>query len=142
MWSHGGHDFLGASVNYSLGRVPTMPGAFRVSSERASTILREVSPEKAFYFYKEVGSPLNVSASSLKEFLQRISTVEPVSLTFHSDRKDFESWVSMLGDDELSKRLAGVRGAGLQDEALRTRLYSTTKTRLNQLTQLSKNKSQ
>jgi len=47
----------------------------------------------------------------------------------------------MLGDDELSKRLAGVRGAGLQDEALRTRLYSTTKTRLNQLTQLSKNKS-
>jgi len=82
---------------------------------------------------------LNVSASSLKEFLQRISTVEPVSLAFHSNRKDFESWVSMLGDDELSKKLAGVRGARLRDEPLRTRLYSTTKNRLDQLTQLSKN---
>ena len=119
-----------------------MPGASRVSTERASTILREVPPEKAFYFYREVGRPLNVSASSLKEFLQRISIVEPVSLAFHSDRKDFEGWVSMLGDDELSKKLAGVRGARLQDEPLRMRLYSTTKTRLDQLTQLSKNKSQ
>jgi len=81
---------------------------------------------------------LNVSASSLKEFLQRISTVEPVSLTFHSNRKDFESWVSMLGDDELSKKLAGVRGARLQDEPLRTRLYNATKTRLNQLTHLAR----
>ena len=125
-----------------LARFPPMPGVSRVSSERASTILREVLPEKAFYFYRAVGSPLNVSASSLKEFLQRISTVEPVSLAFHSDRKDFESWVSMLGDDELSKRLAGVRGARLRDESLRTRLYSTTKTRLDQLTQLSRSKSQ
>jgi len=118
-----------------------MSGVSRVSSERASTILREVPPEKAFYFYRAIGSPLNVSASSLREFLQRLSTVEPVSLTFHSDRKDFESWVSMLGDDELSKKLAGVRGARLRDESLRTRLYSTTKTRLDQLTQLSKNRS-
>jgi len=142
MWFNGGNDFLGTSVNYLLGRFPAMPGASRVSTERASTILREVPPEKAFYFYREVGRPLNVSASSLKEFLQRISTVEPVSLAFHSDRKDFEGWVSMLGDDELSKKLAGVRGARLQDEPLRMRLYSTIKTRLDQLTQLSKNKSQ
>ena len=141
MRSHGSHDFPGASVNYSLARFQAMPAAPRVSSERASSILREVPPEKAFYFYRAVGSPLNVSASSLKEFLQRISIVEPVSLAFHSDRKDFESWVSMLGDDELSKRLAGVRGIRLQDEPLRKRLCNTTKTRLDQLSQLSKNKS-
>ena len=140
MWSHVGHDFLWKSVNYLLARFQAMPGASSVSSERASTILREVSSEKAFYFYRAVGSPLNVSASSLKEFLQRISTVEPVSLVFHSDRKDFESWVSMLGDVELSTKLAGIRGARLRDEPLRTRLYGTTKTRLNQLTQLAKNK--
>jgi len=142
MWSHGCHDFPGTSVNYPPAELLTMPPASRVSSERASTILREVSPGEAFHFYRAVGNPLNISANSLREFLQRVSTVEPVSLAFHSDRKDFESWVSMLGDDELSKKLAGVRGAGLRDEALRTRLYSTTKTRLNQLTQLSKNKTQ
>jgi len=142
MWPHGSHDFLGASVNYPSARLPAMPPASRVSSERASTILREVPPEKAFYFYRAIDSPLNVSASSLKEFLQRISTVEPVSLAFHSDRKDFESWVSMLGDDDLSKKLGGVRGARLRDESLRTKLLSTTKTRLDQLTQLTKTKSQ
>jgi len=142
MWPHRSHDFLWISVTYLLAGFSAMPSASRVSSEQASTILREVPPEKAFYFYSAVGSPLNVSAGSLGEFLQRISIVEPVSLAFHSDRKDFESWVSMLGDDELSKKLARVRGARLQYEPLRNRLYSTTKARLDQLTQLSKNRLQ
>jgi len=113
-----------------------MPGTSRLSSERASSILREVPPEKAFYFYRAVGSPLNVSAKSLKEFVERIATVDPASLAFHSERKDFEGWVSMLGDGELSKRLAGVRTARLRDEPLRMRLYDTTKSRLEQLSQL------
>jgi hypothetical protein len=110
-----------------------MPGALRISSEQASAILRELPPDKAFYFYREVNSPLNVSAGSLREFLARITTVEPASLAFHSGRGDFESWVSMLGDDELAKKLAGVRGSRLKDESLRTRLYATTKTRVDQL---------
>ena len=136
MWSNASHDFLGAFVIYRELDSSVMPGTPRSSSERASSILREVPPEKAFYFYRGVGIPLNVSARSLKEFLERIATVEPASLAFHSDRKDFESWVSMLGDVELSKKLAGVRTARLRDEPLRTRLYNTTKNRLEQLSQL------
>jgi hypothetical protein len=114
-----------------------MPSTPRLNSERASKILREVPPEKAFYFYRAIGKPLDVSARSLREFLDRIATVEPVSLSFHSDRRDFESWVSMLGDDDLSRKLAGVRIAKLRDEPLRTRLCDTTKSRLEQLSQLS-----
>jgi len=113
-----------------------MPAASRMSSERASGILREVPPNKAFFFYREIGTPLNVSARSLSEFLGRISTVEPDSLAFHSKRKDFEKWVSMLGDDDLAKRLATVRGARLRDEPLRTKLYDTTKNRVDQLSRL------
>ena len=77
-----------------------------------------------------------VSARSLKEFVERIATVEPASLAFHSERRDFESWISMLGDGELSKKLAGLRAARLRDESLRMRLYDTTRSRLEQLSEL------
>jgi len=113
-----------------------MTNGSRMSSARASAILREVPPEKAFHFYRAIDNPLHVSARSLTEFLERISTVEPASLAFHSNRKDFENWTSMLGDDDLAKKLAGVRGARLRDEPLRTRLYSTTKDRVDQLSRL------
>jgi len=113
-----------------------MPETSRLSSEQVTSILREVPPEKAFFFYRAVGSPLYVSARSLKEFVERLATVEPASLTFHSERRDFESWVSMLGDGELSKKLAVVRTARLRDEPLRTRLYTTTRSRLEQLSRL------
>ena len=135
MGAHGSHDFLGALVNYPRVRFPPMPSAPRVSSERASTILREVPQKEAFHFYSAIDKPLNVSARSLKEFLERIATVEPASLDFHSNRRDFESWVTMLGDDELSRKFAGVRASRLRDEALRTKLYNTTKNRLVQLSQ-------
>jgi hypothetical protein len=113
-----------------------MPSTSRVNSEQASTILREVPPEKAFYFYRAVDNPLSVSARSLKEFLERITTVEPTSLDFHSERRDFEGWISMLGDHDLAKRLAEVRGAGVRGEPLRTRLYNATKNRVEQLSRL------
>ena len=118
-----------------------MTNGSRMSSARASSILREVPPEKAFYFYKDIDSPLHISARSLTEFLERISTVEPASLAFHSNRKDFENWTSMLGDDDLAKKLAGVRGAKLRDEPLRTRLCNTTKNRVEQLSRLGMNAS-
>ena len=117
-----------------------MPNASKVSPERASAILREVPPEKAFYFYRGIDNPLNVSARGLKEFLERIGTLEPGSLVFHSDRSDFESWISMLGDDELSKKLAGIRAARLRGEPLRIRLVNTTRNRLEQLSRIGMGK--
>jgi hypothetical protein len=104
-----------------------------MSKKQASTILREVPTEKAFFFYRAIDDPLNVSAKSLKEFLERIATVEPASLSFHSERRDFESWVSMLGDEDLARKFAGVRGSKLRDEALRARLHQATKDRMEQL---------
>ena len=115
-----------------------MPGASRISSERASAILREVPPDREFFF-RAIGNPLNVSARSLSEFLERLSTVEPASLAFHSNRKDFENWISMLGDDDLTRRLAGFRGAWLRDEPLSAWLYNTTKGRVDQLSRLGPN---
>lgn len=114
-----------------------MPAKSKVSPDKVASILRLVSPDRAFHFYRGLGVPLNTSATSLAEFVEMVNNVELASLAFHLERQDFERWVSMLGDEELSKRLASVRTAGLQGDALRSRLYSTAKGRLDQLVQLN-----
>jgi Family of unknown function (DUF5752) len=114
-----------------------MPSKPKTTSEQANVILRELPQDRAFNFYRSVGVPLNIAAKSLNEFVERIESVEPASLVFHTERQDFERWISMLGDTELAKKLGTVRMARLQGEALRTRLYSTTKSRLDQLSRLS-----
>jgi len=114
-----------------------MPAKSTISSQKVAAILRQVPPDHAFHFYRAVGVPLNNSAKSLDEFVDLIKRVEVASLAFHLERQDFEKWVSMLGDEELSRRLANVRTAGLEGEDLRSRLYSTAKSRLDQLQQLN-----
>jgi len=111
-----------------------MSSKVNLTTGKAAGFLREVPWEKAFYFYSTVGNPLNVSARSLKEFEERLGTVDAASLSFHSDRRDFENWVTMLGDTDLVKKLGSVRTSKLQGEALRARLQSTVKGRVNQLT--------
>jgi Family of unknown function (DUF5752) len=116
-----------------------MSKASKISPAQAAAILREVPPEKAFHFYRAIDKPLNVSARSLREFIARVDQVETASIAFHSERRDFENWISMLGDSELTKRLAALRATKLQGEALRARLSSATKNRVEQLARLSTN---
>lgn len=112
-----------------------------LTSEKAADILREVPLEKAFYFYGAVGDPMHVSARSLKEFAERLETVDVSSLSFHSDRRDFENWVTMLGDADLVRKLGSVRTSKLQGEVLRAKLQSTVRGRVDQLTHLGTKKS-
>jgi len=113
-----------------------MSSKITLTSGKAADILREVPREKAFYFYSTVGNPLNVSAQSLKEFAERLGTVDASSLSFHSNRRDFENWVTMLGDNNLVKKLGSVRASKLQGEALRAKLRSTVRGRVDQLARL------
>ena len=114
-----------------------MSSTTKLSTEQAAAILRELPQDKAFYFYRAVDSPLNVSARSLKEFVERIKTVEANSLSFHTQRGDFENWISMLGDADLSRRVGAVRTSKLSGEALRTKMHGTTKSRVDQLSRLA-----
>ena len=93
--------------------------------------------DKAFYFYTGIDKPLSVSARSLSEFSERLKTVDPSSIAFHTGREDFERWVLMLGDDLLAKRLGDVRKSSAQGEVLRTKLYNSTKNRVDQLRRAS-----
>lgn len=114
-----------------------MSSTTKLNSEKAASILNEVPQERAFYFYSGIDRPLAVTAKSLTEFCERIKTVEPASLDFHTGRRDFERWVSMLGDNVLSKRLGEVRNSRAQGEPLRSKLYSTTRSRVDQLQRVS-----
>jgi hypothetical protein len=103
------------------------------SSKTTSRILEPVSAERAFYFYADIGRPLGVIASGLKEFGSQLKTVEVASLEFHLKRGDFEKWVQMLGDADLASNLAKLREGGLAGEKLRAELVRVVQTRVRQL---------
>jgi hypothetical protein len=99
----------------------------------AQRILSPVNPERAFYFYADIGMPIDAVAHGLKEFGEKLKTVEVKSLEFHLWRGDFEKWVYMLGDAELVKALVKLRGLGLTGEKLRAELVRSVQTRVRQL---------
>jgi len=104
-----------------------------VAKGLAERILAPVSPERAFYFYADIGMPIDAVARSLKEFGEKLKTVDAKSLEFHVGRGDFEKWALMLGDAELVKVLVRVRGLGLSGEKLRAELVRGVQTRVRQL---------
>ena len=104
-----------------------------VAKGLAERILSTVSPERSFCFYLDVGRPLDSVARGLKEFGEILKTVDVMSLEFHSGRGDFEKWVYMLGDVELSKSLVKLRNSGFKGEKLRSELVRVVQTRVRQL---------
>ncbi|KYH41070.1 MAG: alpha-amylase [Candidatus Bathyarchaeota archaeon B26-2] len=107
-----------------------------LTKEQANSILREVSPEKAFHFYVGLDQPLGFSANSLSEFCEKIQTIDLKSIEFHMARGDFELWIHYLGDVELAKRLRSIRESGSSGEDLRKELYETLKSRFEELKRL------
>jgi hypothetical protein len=104
-----------------------------VAKGLAQRILSPVNPERAFYFYADVGMPIDAVAHSLKEFGEKVKTVDVKSLEFHLGRGDFEKWLYMLGDAELVKAMVRLRGSGLSGEKLRAELVRIVQTRVRQL---------
>lgn len=104
-----------------------------VAKGLAQRILSPVNPERAFYFYADVGMPIDAVAHSLKEFGEKVKTVDVKSLEFHLMRGDFEKWLYMLGDAELVKAMVRLRGSGLSGEKLRAELVRIVQTRVRQL---------
>lgn len=79
-----------------------------------------VPPQKAFYFYRDIGAPIGKSASSLEEFSHQIETVDASSIEFHVKRGDFENWIrDIFHNSKLAKRLSTIKTLGLRGEQLR-----------------------
>ncbi|MBS7621717.1 hypothetical protein KEJ32_06375 [Candidatus Bathyarchaeota archaeon] len=100
--------------------------------------LKTVPREKAFYFFTSIGNYTGESASSLKEFMEKINEVNLKSLEFHLYRGDFEKWINeVLEDAVLAEEVRKLRTANLTGESLRNQLYMTVARELKHLTNLN-----
>jgi hypothetical protein len=105
-----------------------------MKEEIISRILKPVSREKAFYFFTSIGNYTGVSASSLKEFVDKINEVNIKSLEFHLGRGDFEKWIAeVLQDEELALEVKKLQKFNLMGDALRSQLCVAVSKRLKQL---------
>jgi hypothetical protein len=94
-----------------------------------------VPREKAFYFFTSIGNYTGASASSLKEFMEKVNEVNVKSLEFHMYRGDFERWVSeVLQDGDLASDIRRLQKLNLMGEPLRNQLFLTASRRLRRLT--------
>ena len=90
--------------------------------------------EKAFYFFTSIGNYTGESASSLKEFMEKLPFLNAKSVEFHVYRGDFEKWViDVLGDIRLADDIAFLRKAGLSGEQLCNELCTLVSKRFQQL---------
>lgn len=98
-------------------------------------ILSALPREKAFYFFTSIGNYTGVSASSLKEFVDKIKEVNVKSLEFHLLRGDFEKWVSeVLQDNDLAGEIKKLQKSNLAGDNLRNQLCIIVSRRLKCLT--------
>lgn len=105
-----------------------------MNEKMASRILRTLPREKAFYFFTSIGNYTGESASSLKEFVDRINEVAIKSLEFHLNRGDFERWIDrVLEDRPLAMEIRDLRGKNYSGVTLRRHLYHLVAKRYNQL---------
>jgi hypothetical protein len=102
--------------------------------EANSRILRVLPREKAFYFFTSIGNYTGEGASSLKEFMEKLPSLDVKSVEFHVFRGDFEKWVTeVLGDNRLAEEIVTLRKSGLRGEQLRSQLCAMVSRRHQQL---------
>jgi len=112
-------------------------GLPKLDKNLALNILRSVSVERAFHFYYDLNQHSGVYADSLKDFLDKIQTINLKCIEFHIPRKDFELWIRSLGDLELSKKMELLRMRTLSGESLRKEVYETVNSRYEELKKLT-----
>ncbi|MEM0057327.1 MAG: DUF5752 family protein [Candidatus Bathyarchaeia archaeon] len=111
-------------------------GLPEINGEKAEQVLATLPMEKAFHFYLDIGKPLNVSATSLTDFCEKIQKIDITSIKFHLYRGDFEAWFNGMGDAELARKIAVIRERKLSDEELRKKLYEVVKNRCEELAKI------
>jgi hypothetical protein len=100
----------------------------------SSKIMRTLPREKAFYFFTSIGNYTGTSASSLKEFAEKVNEVNLKSLEFHLYRGDFEKWITeVLEDSELAAEIRRLQKFNLMGDALRNQLSLTVSRRVKRL---------
>ncbi len=113
----------------------------RIDPESASRILRTVPTlDKAFLFFTDVGKYTGKLASSLEDFLEKMSMVPLRSLEFHLGRRDFQKWIKGTLEDEYLANRIDKMARTIQGEEIRKTLRKLVQNRLGQLKTAQKTK--
>lgn len=106
-----------------------------MKGEVTPKVIKTVPREKAFYFFTSIGNYTGKSASSLKEFMEKINEVNVKSLEFHLYRGDFEKWIAeVLEDKELAEEIRKLQKFNPVGDNLRKQLYTIILGHLKYLT--------
>ena len=106
-----------------------------MKGEVAPKVIKTVPREKAFYFFTSIGNYTGESASSLKEFMEKINDANVKSLEFHLYRGDFEKWIAeVLEDKELAEEIRKLQKFNLVGDTLRKQLHTIILGHLKYLT--------
>jgi hypothetical protein len=111
-------------------------GIPEIEKQRAVEILKYLPMEKSFHFYADIAKPLNVFATSLGDFRDKILKIDTGSIEFHIRRGDFEAWFTALGDIELARKTLLIREQKMSGEELRKKLNETIGKRLEELAKI------
>ena len=86
---------------------------------------KELSKEKAFYFFTAIGNYTGENATSIEDFLKKIEHIDIKSIEFHFYRGDFEKWMAeIIGDKELVDQIKKLKDQNLTGGKLRNQLHS------------------
>lgn len=99
-----------------------------LDKQRVAREPAEVKLMEAFNFYVGMGRFTGLSASSLKDFHQKLKEAPLESIEFHSQRGDFEKWLRSSGCSELAEGFEGLRVKGASGENLRVKLIELLET--------------
>jgi hypothetical protein len=84
--------------------------------------------ENGFHFYTAIGNYTGITATNLSEFAAKLQLVPMESITFHSQRKDFEKWIKYtIKDVALAERISRTK-AEQSTEDLRKEILRTVET--------------
>ncbi len=90
--------------------------------------LATVSFENGFHFYTAIGNYTGITATNLSEFAAKLLIIPKESITFHSQRKDFQKWIEYtIKDATLAERINKVNGEQSAED-LRKEILSTVET--------------
>ena len=104
-----------------------------LTRETVNKILRKVTVQEGFRFFRGIGDYTGKVAMSLEDFAVDLRTIDLRSIEFHFQRQDFEKWIrNVFGDEELAKSLSQIR-MGLQGEKLRNELIMVVTKRVDDL---------
>jgi predicted heme/steroid binding protein/quinol monooxygenase YgiN len=104
-----------------------------IDKAKAQKILRSLPFEEGFHFAVDLNKYTSETALNLFSFYEELKTIEPESLRFHFQRRDFQKWIeTTLDDQELALRIDKLPKQ-LNDEELREELIKTLQVRITEL---------